>query len=181
MNRDIDILSKMYMFRQVPPNDISELCSQAQPLSFGTGDIVYRRGEASNGGLLILSGSLNAYILHGSKQRDLGNSKPGEIVGETGIFAKGSNRTANVKAAEPTRCLVIDDNLLHATGNNQAILAIETYLISSIARRIRKNTQSIQIFWREMEKQEAMENDLGKSTKKVSFRTKFNRFFGGNR
>ena len=181
MNRDVDMLTRLYMFRQVSPNDISELCSLAQPLSFGAGDIVYRRGEASMGGLLILSGKLNAYILRGNTQRELGDSKPGEIVGETGIFSKRSTRTANVKAAEPTRCLVIDKKLLHSIGNNQAVLAIETYLISSIARRIRKNTQSIQLFWREMEKEEAMEEKSGKATKKASFRSKLNSLFGGKR
>jgi CRP-like cAMP-binding protein len=176
MNRDAESLSKLFMFRQIPPKELSKLCSVAHPVSFGTGDILYRQGEPSTGALLIVSGKLTAYIGLGEKERTLGDSRPGEIVGETGIFFKGSARTATVRATEPTRCLFIDDELLKMTSNNQAVVALETYLISSIARRIRKTGQTIQMFWREGEKTPKVTT---KNAKPVSLREKLNNFFGG--
>jgi CRP-like cAMP-binding protein len=176
MNRQTELLSKLFMFKQISPNDLSELCAVATPVSFGNGDIVYRQGEPAAGALFIVSGRLVAYMEGDGKDRTLGDARPGEIVGETGIFSKGSTRTASVKATEPTTCLVIDRALLEQTSNNPAIIAIETYLLSSIARRIRKTSQTIQLFWKEMEK--TSENN---TSKQVSFREKLNRFFGGGK
>jgi len=178
MNRDIEALSKLFMFRHISTSDLSKLCSAAQPFSFGAGEVVYRQGEPSKGGLLIVSGKLTAYIGKGKDERNLGDARPGEIIGETGIFSKNATRTASVRATEPTRCLFIDGKLLAKTSDNPAVIALETYLLSSIARRIRKTGQTIQMFWREMEKENSKPNS---DKKAVSFRTKLNRFFGGGK
>ena len=59
----------------------------AESLVYDSGDVVIKEHENANEILLVLSGELSVEI---SSQRELARIKPGEIVGEMGLF--GNNR-----------------------------------------------------------------------------------------
>lgn len=180
MNRDGQKLSSLYLFRSTPEEDLEELCRAARPLSFGTGDIVYRRGEPSDGALLIVSGRLIASISENGVSKDVGDSRAGEIVGEVGLFAIGTPRSADIRAGEATRCLIIDQELLRVLADNKAMIALEIHLLGSIARRIRSSGRSIQVLWKEAQMaQQRSKQEPGAGRPPTTIRDRLRSLFGG--
>ena len=60
-------------------------------------------------------------------------------------------------AAEPSRCLVVNRQLLDKMDRNEAMAAIERHLLGTMARRIRKTNQTMQMVWKEMTPSEPTE------------------------
>lgn len=149
MTQDVAKLSKIFLFRQVKPKDVSELCRIARPVQFRTGDEVFVQGQDADCALLVVEGRLVASVGSGSNKREVGDSRAGEIVGETALFAKGGKRSATVVAAEDSRCLILDQEVLTTSPYNEALVAIEAHLLGSIARRIRSSGRVIQRVWKE--------------------------------
>ncbi len=165
------------LFRQVPPKDISHLCSIARPVAFQTGDSVFLQGDEADCALLVVKGRLVASVGSGDNQRDVGDSRAGEIVGETALFIKRGKRSATLMASEPTRCLILDQEVLKTSPYNPAIVAIEQHLLGSIARRIRSSDRVIQRIWKESGTMD------GKVVPKdgLTLRERLAGFFGGGR
>ena len=178
MSSDADKLAKLFLFRRVHPKDILDLCRIARPVLFKTGDSVFTQGEVANCALLVVEGRLVAHVGSGAEKREIGDSRAGEIVGETALFANASRRSASVAAAEPTRCLILDEEVLLRSPYNEALVAIENHLLGSIARRIRSTDRVIQRVWKESGNREGrvtVEKDS------VSLRERLAGFFGGGR
>lgn len=148
MDSDVSALSQLYLFRSVPPAALQELCSLAPPASYPTGATVFRQGDPSDHALLVVSGRLQAFIHTGDFQRQVGEVRSGEIVGEGALFNPTGARSATVVAVEPSATLQLDWGLLERSPNNAAVIALEQYLLGTIARRIRKTNQSILAEWR---------------------------------
>jgi CRP-like cAMP-binding protein len=165
------------LFRQVPAKDIAHLCRIARPVSFQIGDEVFSQGEAADCALLVVDGRLVASVGSGATRRDVGDSRAGEIVGETALFTKNGKRSATVVASEPTRCLILDQEVLQTSPYNPAIVAIEQHLLGSIARRIRSSDRVIQLIWKESGSQDGKIAPTGGP----SLRQRLAGFFGGGR
>lgn len=178
MSSDADKLAKLFLFRRVHPKDILDLCRVARPVIFGTGDTVFTQGEEANCALLVVEGRLLAHVGSGSDKREIGDSRAGEIVGETALFASGARRSASVVASEPTRCLILDEEVLLRSPYNEALVAIENHLLGSIARRIRSTDRVIQRVWKESGDREGRVTVEKEST---SLRDRLAGFFGGGR
>ena len=177
MSPDAESLSKLFLFRRVKPKDISELCRIARPVQFQAGDEVFVQGQPADCALLVVSGRLVASVGSGVDRREVGDSRAGEIVGETALFSKSGKRSASVVAAEVSRCLILDNEVLTTSPYNGALVAIETHLLGSIARRIRSSGRVIQRVWKES----GIEESAPASTKKAapSLRERLAGFFGG--
>lgn len=179
MSSDADKLAKLFLFRRVHPKDILDLCRIARPVVFQKGDTVFTQGEEATCALLVVEGRLVAHVGSGAEKREIGDSRAGEIVGETALFASASRRSASVAASEATRCLILDEEVLLRSPYNEALVAIENHLLGSIARRIRSTDRVIQRVWKESGDREgraAIEKDNS-----VSLRDRLAGFFGGGR
>ena len=175
---DAEKLAKLFLFRRVNPKDIAELCRIARPVSFQQGDEVFLQGEEANCALLVVEGRLVAHVGSGAEKREVGDSRAGEIVGETALFSRSGKRSATVLAAEKSRCLILDEEVLLTSPYNEALVAIESHLLGSIARRIRSSGRVIQRVWKESG------TDAGRLTVEkgsVSLRDRLAGFFGGGR
>jgi len=177
LSSDAQILSKLFLFRQVKPKDISELCRIARPVNFRPGDEVFTQGQPADCALLVVEGRLVASVGSGADKREVGDSRGGELVGETALFARAGKRSATVVAAETTRCLIIDHDVLVASPYNGALVAVENYLLGSIARRIRGTDRVIQRVWKES----GVEDEKSDSKGATSLRERLSGFFGGGR
>ena len=87
--------------------------------------------------MILVSGKLDVCIMTGQMERHLGNILPGEIFGESGLFHSGGTRSAMVRANKDSICLLVTPELMRETWNNEAIVALEQFLIATMARRIR--------------------------------------------
>lgn len=145
---EIERLSQLYLFRAVPPAALRELIILAPPTRIAAGHEVFAEGAAADVALLLLSGRLIAAVGKGAYSREVGDIKPGEIVGEQGLFVPGGQRSARVVAAEPSVALLVTPKLMDHAAANPAIVAIEQHLLGTLARRIRRTNQAIQGAWK---------------------------------
>jgi CRP-like cAMP-binding protein len=174
---DSETLAKLMLFRHVPSKDIAHLCRIARPVAFQAGEYVFSQGDDADYALLVVHGRLVASVGSEDTRRDVGDSRAGEIVGETALFTKKGKRSATLLASEPTRCLILDQEVLETSPYNPAIVAIEQHLLGSIARRIRSSDRVIQRIWKESGTEDGKVMPKGGST----LRQRLAGFFGGGR
>lgn len=145
---DLEALSSLYMFRGVPQRALSELLSLAPPARYPPGEVVFRQGEPADVGLLLVEGRLVVSVKVEAVVRQVGDVRPGEIVGETALFNINGRRSATVVASEPSSALKLSWYLLERAPQNAAVMALEQHLLGAMVRRIRKTNQAIGAEWR---------------------------------
>jgi CRP-like cAMP-binding protein len=145
---DIDQLSQLYLFRTVPAPALRDLLTLAPPTRFGAGHAVFEEGQPADVALLLIRGRLVASVGSGEHAKQVGDIRPGEIVGEQGLFVPGGLRSARVVAAEPSTALLVTPELMDHAAKNPAIVALEQHLLGTLARRIRATNQAIQLAWK---------------------------------
>lgn len=146
---DVDKIASLYVFRSVARDDIEALCALAPPEDFAAHAVVFRQGDVADHALLVVDGRLEATVEAGGKPRRVGEVGPGEVVGEQALFHIGARRSATVSVLQPARCLVIDRALLEKGADNKALVSLETYLLGSMARRIRSTNRTLMQAWKE--------------------------------
>jgi CRP/FNR family transcriptional regulator, cyclic AMP receptor protein len=147
---DISTLSKLYMFKSVPPASLAELCALAPPVHFLMGQAVFLQGANADVALLLIEGRLIATVTALADDKEVGQIRPGEIVGEQGLFVEGGSRSASVIAAEPSTCLMLTPDVMDHAFHNPAIVALEQHMLGTLARRIRGTNQAIQKVWKDV-------------------------------
>lgn len=148
MEPDVGALAQLYLFHTVPRQALSELCRLAPPVRFDVGETLFRQGDPSDYALLLVGGRLHAFIHAGDLQRQVGDVRPGEIVGEGALFNPSGRRSATVVTVESSSALRLDASILEAAPTNSAVVALEQYLLGTVARRIRKTNQTMLQEWR---------------------------------
>lgn len=144
---DVAALSRLYLFRSVPPRDLAELCSLAPPVRYEAAKVLFRQGDPADVGLLLVEGRLVASVRVGDVIRQVGDVRPGEIAGETALFNPNGRRSATLVAAQLSTAIKLSWYMLEKAPQNQAILALEQHLLGALVRRIRKTNQAIQAEW----------------------------------
>lgn len=167
-------LSKMHVFRDVPPRALSELCILAPPVQFPIGATVFEQHSASDVALLLIEGKLDVEVTSRGQRRQVGQVHPGEIVGEQALFSRGGERSATVRAGTASSCLLLSPEVLEQASTNPAVIAIERQLLATMARRIRSTNQEIQKIWKET-------GSLDQPEAKQTLATRLRGLFGGRR
>jgi len=159
---DVDRLSQLYLFREVPRAALESLALSATTVRFAEGDTVFQQGTPADVALLLAEGRLTVHVLGPQgADRVLGELRPGEVVGEQALLMSGASRSATVRAAEPCAGLLLSRELLERGQQNPAVVAIEQHLIASLVRRIRKTNQTIQGVWKAEEVPAPQPRSLG--------------------
>lgn len=174
---DSDAIADLYVFRTVPRAAIDELVALAPPRAFPAGAVIYGQGQAADHALLVVEGRIEASLLTGERRRKLGEIGPGEILGELGLFNPGARRNATATALLPSRCLVISRELMIQAAENPAMVALETYLMGSLARRIRTTNIALMQAWKETAPRSTVLEDSLPATNTLLQRLR--RLFGG--
>lgn len=176
MSEIADGLAGLYMFRAVQKQHLEALVEMAPPVTYFSGDIVFHEGAPADSALLVVTGKLVAYVDPGGNRRVLGDSRPGEIVGETALFTRGGHRNATVAADGVTQCLELTRETLTKVGRNPAAVALEQHMLGTMARRIRGTNMNIQRVWKEVE---AVRAEAARNAKAPSLRERLSALFGG--
>lgn len=105
-------LQRMMFLRQVPmfadldPDDLEQVGSIAVERQFIPGRDLCVEGERGDDVFLIVSGRVRAWTGDYAAKRVLGESGPGDCIGEMSVF-DDAPRSATVSAVDPTRTLVL--------------------------------------------------------------------------
>ena len=143
-----DVLAELYLFKAVPRRALVELCSLAPPVVYAPGTALFRQGDPADVAVLLVEGRLVASVKVGEVVRQVGDVRPGELVGETALFQENGRRSATVVAPEESSALKLSRYALERAPNNEAVIALERHLLGSLARRVRKTNQAIFSEWR---------------------------------
>jgi len=171
-------LASLYMFRLVERRHLEALVERAPAGTWFSGDTVLREGEPADTALLVVTGKLVASVDAAGERRVLGDSKAGDVVGETALFVRGGRRNATVISEGVTQCLELSRSTLTDAARNPAVVALEQHLLGTMARRIRSTNLNIQRAWKEAEVARAEEE---KGARAPSLRERLMSLFGGGR
>jgi CRP-like cAMP-binding protein len=134
--------------------------------------MVFEQGMTADVALLLIEGKLSVEVQSTGQPRPLGQVHPGEIVGEQALFSRGGERSATVRARQPSSCLLLSPEVLEKASTNPAVIALERQLLATLARRIRGTNQQIQKVWKET-------SELTPPDNRKSLATRLRGLFGG--
>lgn len=99
---DVRNLSSIPAFRDLGPEAIRLIAFTADTRILRAGDVLFRRGEVSDGGFVVLSGSIG---IEGSPGRETLVQAPG-LIGDMALIAE-TRRPGDAIAREPTSVLKV--------------------------------------------------------------------------
>jgi CRP-like cAMP-binding protein len=86
LESDVKALARLPIFSAFEREALKLIAFAAEPVKFAAGDVLFRNGEVSDGGFLVLSGSIMLDLGHGT----MDNGKiigPGVLIGELALLA----------------------------------------------------------------------------------------------
>ncbi len=138
-------------FRGVPFQSIQDLVRRAELATFDRGERLFRQGDRCRDAWLVVSGGFEVSIEGSGVRRAVGQVGQGEVAGEAALFLPDAVRSATLEATEPTVCLVLTRRMLLDDREHPALIALETWLLRSMAHRLRATSSAIQRGWSNQE------------------------------
>lgn len=140
-------LATLPQFRGVPLASVQDLARRAPVRSFEAGEVLFRQGEPADTAWLVVSGCFLARVEGEGGSREVGRCWPGEIVGEAALFLPAGRRSATLEAVEAASCLGLTPAVVDGDAEHPALIAIEAWLLRSMAHRLRSTSQAMQRGW----------------------------------
>ena len=106
LNDDLRTLSSLAAFRDLEPDALRLIGLSAETRILRAGDVLFRLGDTSNGGFILLSGTLT---LDGGTPEPVVVAPP-TLVGEAALLAT-TRRPATATAREPSSVLAVSREL----------------------------------------------------------------------
>lgn len=110
LERQVKALARLPIFAAFEPEALRLIAFAGETVQFGAGEIIFRSGDESDGGFLILAGSVMLDLGHGSMD-DNKIAGPGALVGEVALFT-ATVQPATAIARENSTVLKIRRNLI---------------------------------------------------------------------
>jgi CRP-like cAMP-binding protein len=140
---DVATLARNAVFAALAPEALRLLAFSAETRTLRAGDILFRRDEVSDGGFVVLSGSiaLDAPEPGGSTTRI---ARPPALIGEIALLTR-TNRPATAIAREPSTVLRISQHLFRRILSEDPTGADR--LRDSLAARLIQFTAELDAAW----------------------------------
>ena len=100
LDDDIAILARAPLFSLMDREALRLIAFAAEHRLLRAGDVLFRRGDKSDGGFVVTKGSL---AVAGKDDDAPFIAEPGALVGQTALFLRGT-RPATATAREPSSC-----------------------------------------------------------------------------
>jgi CRP-like cAMP-binding protein len=140
-----DALLRLGPFRGVPQAAVRELLAVTTLVSFPAERVLFLQGDPlSEDAWLLVTGRLSVLVASGSQQRVMADVWPGEIVGEAALYARGRARSATVMTVGPSVLLRIPRSALIENDSQPALIALELFLLETMAKRLRSTNVVLQ-------------------------------------
>jgi len=137
----VELLARVPVFSTLVSDDLERIAQVAVPRSFDPGQVVFRKGDASDTCYIVRSGHARAVREHGDGRTiTLATFGPGDIFGELAMF-EDERRSATVEALEQT-------NVVAVLGPDMRRLMVEhpqiaTRLVIALGRRLRETNERL--------------------------------------
>ena len=125
-----EFLSRVPIFANCTPDEVSAIAAVAQESGFQTGQIIVTQGTPGQAFYLVLSGRVEI-VRDG---QSLGAFGPGDFFGEMSLIDHAP-RSATIKALEPTTCLMLSSWDFKALLEKHPSIAVK--LLEVLSRRLR--------------------------------------------
>ena len=131
----IAMLEKDPLWAGLDMKDLKAIVKVSEERQFQTGDIILGKGEGGVGFYLIMDGSVDIK----SDSKTLAKLGPGQFFGEMAVL-DNQPRSADVIAAEPSRCFVISEWSFKALISQNPRIALK--MLQELVRRLRDANKS---------------------------------------
>jgi CRP-like cAMP-binding protein len=148
-------LLRLELFRGLSAADVAPLCAPTLVQDFPTGAVVFRQGDAADHLLLVVEGQLRAWAEVGGRSEPVADVFAGELVGEAALFRAAGQRTATLKAAEPTRAIRLTRDSLDDLSGSRVLAVLQRQMLVSTARRLRTTNHAMRRVWKRVQAAEA--------------------------
>src|SRR5262245_11783014 len=131
--------------RTLADADIDALLAAAPPIEIAAGAVLAREGEPADRAFFLVAGRLRASVAlgGGGPDRAVNEIAAGEVTGESALFLTGGRRVATLIALEPSAALVLRRELFLSGTPNPALVALESHILTGLARRIARTDAQI--------------------------------------
>lgn len=139
-------LSLLPLFNNTPPEHVRHLVPLISLLEFGTGDVLMKQGEAGDALFIIDSGQVE--VVDEQQNRRIAELGASDVVGEIALLT-GEQRTATVRAIEPTQAWVLqkedfDEVLQEVPDFAEAVMALTDNRIEELKHENSVNEEQAQ-------------------------------------
>jgi CRP-like cAMP-binding protein len=137
------LLERVPLLAGLPEAAHARLAAAAQPRRYAAGEVVFRRGDPGEDGmLLVLDGLVRLHLVEpGGRELTLALAGAGEPIGELAIIDDGP-RSADATALTPA------SGLLLRRADAQALIAsdaaVATALLRALAAKLRRTTEQVE-------------------------------------
>lgn len=131
----ITMLEKNPLWAGLDRKDLKAIVKVSEERKFETGDIILGKGEGGVGFYLIMDGSVDVK----SDSKILAKLGPGQFFGEMAVL-DNQPRSADVIAAEPSRCFIISEWSFKALISQNPRIALK--MLQELVRRLRDANKS---------------------------------------
>lgn len=142
MSTLLDTVAALPLFRLVEREDLALFVRRAQVRDVAEGATVLRAGQRSDQVLLVLSGALEASV-DGTGFP----IRPGEVLGEAGLFTFDMPSSFTVVATRPSRVLAFE--VPPRRGEDPVGAAVERAMLTATSRRIRLANTEVKKAWKD--------------------------------
>jgi phosphoserine phosphatase RsbU/P len=119
-----NILSKISLFSDLPPNELDHLQSMLEVRHLKPGEILFNEGQRGEHFYVLTEGKLEILLGAGTKEELLLNIiNPGEYLGEMSLIVPGGERTATARAGEKSSLLAMSRDEFHELIEQYPILS----------------------------------------------------------
>jgi CRP-like cAMP-binding protein len=119
---DPDALDALPLFASLPADTRRRLASSAIERAYKPGTTLFRAGSEASGIYVVLSGRVRVVRSRDGRQYVVHTEGPGGTLAEVPFFEQGV-LPATAVAIEPTRCLIVNRDVLRATMRDDPALA----------------------------------------------------------
>jgi CRP/FNR family transcriptional regulator, cyclic AMP receptor protein len=137
----IELLHRVPLFSALAEDDLAQVAEVALPRKFGSGEVVFREGDASDTCYVIRQGHARAVREHpDGRSITLAHFGPGDIFGELAMF-DDERRSATVETLEETNAIAILGPDMRRLLREHAEIAVK--LITALGRRLRETNERL--------------------------------------
>ena len=139
----IEILKKTKLFGGLDGEVLKQVAKQMRPINFGSGQLIFERGDEGKDIFLIISGRVRLSVLS-SEGRELsfGHPGPGDIFGEIATL-DGGQRTADATAVSAVKVLSMSRAQINSLVESSPPFAKAA--IDLLCRRLREGDQQLEV------------------------------------
>jgi CRP/FNR family transcriptional regulator len=137
----IELLHRVPLFSALAEEDLAQVAEVALPRRFGSGETVFREGDASDTCYVIKQGHARAMREHpDGRSITLAQFGPGDIFGELAMF-DDERRSASVETLEETEAIAILGPDMRRLLRDHPEIAVK--LITALGRRLRETNERL--------------------------------------